>query len=50
MTCQMTKAAEKADIDRGTHYDWLKDPEYKPIFGAAQFTSGRYMLEDLAVR
>ncbi|MDE3157175.1 MAG: hypothetical protein KGM92_00210, partial [Acidobacteriota bacterium] len=27
----ITKAAEKAGIDRGTHYDWLKDPEYQPI-------------------
>jgi hypothetical protein len=31
MTCQITKAAEKAGIDRGTHYGWLKDPEYQPI-------------------
>jgi hypothetical protein len=22
------KAAQMAGIDRGTHYDWLKDPEY----------------------
>ena len=31
MTRQITKAPEKAGIDRGTHCDWLKDPEYQPI-------------------
>jgi hypothetical protein len=49
ITCQITKAAEMAGIDRGTHYDWLKDPEYKAQFEAAQLQAAD-MLEDEAIR
>ena len=43
------KAAQRAGIDRGTHYDWLKDPEYKAQFEAAQLQAAD-MLEDEAIR
>jgi hypothetical protein len=49
ITCQITKAAEVAGIDRGTHYDWLKNPEYKAQFEAAQVEAAD-MLEDEAIR
>ena len=49
-TCQITKAAEMAGIDRGTHYDWLqKDPEYRAQFEAATDQAAQ-ALEDEAVR
>jgi hypothetical protein len=38
-----------AGIDRGTHYHWLKDPEYKAQFEAAQVQAAD-MLEDEAIR
>jgi len=34
-----------AGIDRGTHCDWLKDPEYKAQFEAARVQAAD-MLED----
>jgi hypothetical protein len=49
ITCQINKAAEMAGIDRGTHYDWLKDPEYKAQFEAARVQAAD-MLEEEAVR
>jgi hypothetical protein len=50
ITCQITKAAAMAGIDKGTHYDWLrKDPEYKAQFEAAQVQAAD-MLEDEAIR
>jgi hypothetical protein len=36
-------------IDRGTHYDWLKDLEYKAQFEAAQAEAAD-MLENEAIR
>ena len=38
-----------AGIDRGTHYDWLKDPEYKAQFEAAKLQAAD-MLEDEAIK
>jgi hypothetical protein len=38
-----------AGIDRGTHYDWLQDPEYKAQFEAAQLQAAD-MLEEEAIR
>jgi hypothetical protein len=38
-----------AGIDRGTHYDWLKDPEYKAQFEAVQAQAAD-MLEKEAIR
>jgi hypothetical protein len=37
----ITRAAEMAEIDRGTHYVWLKDdPEYPALFEAATQEAG----------
>ena len=44
--CQITKAAELAGIDRGTHYDWLKDPEYKAQFEAAHLQAADTLQEE----
>lgn len=46
----ISKAAEKADIARQTHYDWLRDDaEYQVAFNRAQDMVGD-MLEDEAKR
>jgi hypothetical protein len=49
-TCSITKAAEAAQMDRGTHYFWLaSDPGYKARFEATKETAVE-TLEDEAVR
>lgn len=42
-------AAEQVGIDRGTHYDWMREPAYAADFAEAQLRAARE-LEDEAVR
>ncbi len=49
-TASITLAAKAAKIDRGNHYDWLRDkPGYREEFARA-FEQAAQLLEDEAVR
>jgi len=48
--CQISGAAKAADVDRGSHYDWMEsDAEYKATFERARAIAGD-TLEDEAIR
>ncbi len=49
-TARINRAAEAAEVDRSTHYDWLaNDPEYSDMFIKARAMAAQ-QLEDEAVR
>lgn len=49
LTARLGKAADAAGCSRGSHYVWMKDPEYANGFALAEQLAGRY-LEEIAIQ